>query len=51
MNKVTLYQVSKTTQVVSGDHLELRQYSYDQITPIRNSDEFLVEYVKNEESL
>ena len=35
MNKVTLYQVSKTTQVVSGDHLELRQYSYDQIAPIR----------------
>ena len=43
MNKVTLYQVSKTDQVVSGDHLELRQYSYDQITPIRNSDEFIVE--------
>lgn len=43
MNKVTLYQVSKTDQVVSGDHLELRQYSYDQITPIRNSDEFIIQ--------
>ena len=43
MNKVTLYQVSKTDQVVSGDHLELRQYSYDQITPIRNSDEFVIQ--------
>lgn len=43
MNKVTLYQVNKTTQIVSGDHLELRQYSYDQITPIRNSDEFIIQ--------
>ena len=43
MKKVTLYQVSKTDQVVSGDHLELRQYSYDQITPIRNSDEFIIQ--------
>ena len=43
MKKVTLYQVNKTDQVVSGDHLELRQYSYDQITPIRNSDEFIIQ--------
>ena len=43
MNKVTLYQVSKTDQVVSGDHLELRSYNYDQITPIRNSDEFIIQ--------
>ena len=43
MKRVTLYQVSKTDQVVSGDHLELRQYSYDQITPIRNSDEFIIQ--------
>ena len=43
MKKVTLYQVSKTTQVVSGDHLELRRYSYDQITPIRNSGEFIIQ--------
>ena len=43
MKKVTLYQVNKTEKIVSGDHLELRQYSYDQITPIRNSDEFIVE--------
>ena len=37
MKKVTLYQVNKTEHVVTGDHLELRQYSYDQITPIRDS--------------
>ena len=37
MKKVTLYQVNKTDHMVSGDHLELRQYSYDQITPIRDS--------------
>lgn len=43
MKKVTLYQVSKTTQVVSGDYLELRSYSYDQITPIRNSEEFIIQ--------
>ena len=43
MNKVTLYQVNKTEKIVSRDHLELRQYSYDQITPIRNSDEFVIQ--------
>ena len=43
MNKVTLYQVNKTEKIVSGDHLELRQYSYDQIAPIRNSDEFIIQ--------
>ena len=43
MKKVTLYQVNKTEKIVSGDHLELRQYSYDQITPIRNSDEFVIQ--------
>ena len=43
MKKVTLYQVSENTQIVSGDHLELRQYSYDQIAPIRNSDEFIIQ--------
>ena len=43
MNKVTLYQVNKTEKIVSGDHLELRQYSYDQITPIRNSDDFVIQ--------
>ena len=45
MKKVTLYQVNKTEKIVSGDHLELRQYSYDHITRIRNSDEFIVENV------
>lgn len=49
MKKVTIYQVNKTEHVVSGDHLELRQYSFDQITPIRNSDEFVIPvgYVKS----
>ena len=51
MKKVTLYQVSKTEKIVSGDHLELSSYGRDEITHIRNSDEFLVEYVNNEESL
>ena len=37
MKKVTLYQVSKTDKIVSGDHLELSSYGRDQITPIRNS--------------
>ena len=37
MKKVIVYQVNKTEHVVTGDHLELLQYSYDQITPIRDS--------------
>ena len=43
MKKVTLYQVSKTEKIVSGDHLELSSYGRDQITHIRNSDEFIIE--------
>ena len=42
MKKVIVYQVNKTEHVVTGDHLELLQYSYDQITPIRDSDEFVI---------
>lgn len=42
MKKVTLYQVNKTEHAVTGNHLELRQYSYDQITPIRDSGEFVI---------
>jgi hypothetical protein len=42
MKKVTLYQVNKTDHMVTGNHLELRQYSYDQITPIRDSGEFVI---------
>lgn len=37
MKKVIVYQVNKTEHVVTGNHLELRQYSYDQVTPIRDS--------------
>lgn len=43
MNKVTLYQVNKTEKIVSGDHLELSSYGRDQITHIRNSDEFIIQ--------
>lgn len=42
MKKVTLYQVNKKDHMVTGNHLELRQYSYDQITPIRDSGEFVI---------
>lgn len=42
MKKVTLYQVSKTDHMVSGYHLELQQFSRDQISHIRGSDEFVV---------
>ena len=42
MKKVTVYQVNKTDHVVTGNHLELRQYSFDQITPIRDSGEFVI---------
>ena len=42
MKKVTLYQVNKTDHMVTGNHLEPRQYSYDQITPMRDSDEFVI---------
>ena len=37
MKKVIVYKVNKTEHVVTGDHLELLQYSYDQVTPIRDS--------------
>lgn len=42
MKKVTLYQVNKTDHMASGDHLELQQYSHDQLSHIRDSDEFLI---------
>jgi len=42
VKKVIVYQVNKTEHVVTGDRLELLQYSYDQITPIRDSDEFVI---------
>lgn len=42
MKKVIVYQVNKTEHVVTGNHLELRQYSYDQVTPIRDSGEFVI---------
>ena len=42
MKKVTVYQVAKSEHMVSGNHLELRQYSYNQIIPIRDSYEFVI---------
>ena len=41
MNKVTLYQVTKSEHLTLANHLELRQFSYDDITHIRGSDEFI----------
>lgn len=44
MNKVTLYQVTKSDHLVSANHLELSQYSYNDITPIRDGGgEFIVD--------
>lgn len=49
MNKVTLYQVTKSEHLVSSNHLELRQFSYDDITPIHDGDgEFIIDQkIKN----
>lgn len=49
MNKVTLYQVTKSDHLVSTNHLELSQYSYNDITPIRDGcGEFIVDQkIKN----
>lgn len=44
MKKVTVYQVSKTEHMVSGDHLELSSFNRDQLVRVRNSEEFLVRY-------
>lgn len=44
MNKVTLYQVTKSEHLVSSNRLELSQFSYDDITPIRGGDgEFIID--------
>lgn len=43
MKKVTLYQVNKTDHMVSGDRLELQQFSRDQLQHVRGSDEFLID--------
>ena len=41
MNKVTLYQTTKSEHLTLTNHLELSQYNYDDITRIRGSDEFI----------
>ena len=48
MNKVTLYQTTKSEHLASRDHLELCQFSYQDITPIRASEgEFIVDQEVN----
>lgn len=44
MNKVTLYQTTKSEHLTCRDHIELCQFSYQDITPIRASEgEFIVD--------
>ena len=44
MNKVTLYQTTKSEYLTCRDHIELCQFSYQDITPIRASEgEFIID--------
>ena len=44
MNKVTLYQATKSEHLTCRDHIELFQFSYQDITPIRTSEgEFIID--------
>lgn len=44
MNKVTLYQTTKSEHLTCRDQLELYQFSYQDITPIRASEgEFIID--------
>lgn len=43
MNKVTLYQVSKSEHMIYSDRMEFSNFSYDQLQHIRGSDEFILE--------
>ena len=44
MNKVTLYQTTKSEHLTCGDQIELCQFNYDEITPIRASGgEFIID--------
>lgn len=44
MNKVTLYQTTKSEHLTCRDHIELCQFSYQDITPIRDSEgEFIID--------
>ena len=44
MNKVTLYQTTKSEHLTCGDQIELCQFNYDEIAPIRASGgEFIID--------
>ena len=44
MNKITLYQTTKSEHLTCRDHIELCQFSYQDITPIRDSQgEFIID--------
>lgn len=44
MNKVTLYQTTKSEHLTCRDQIELCQFNYDEITPIRASGgEFIID--------
>ena len=44
MNKVTLYQTTKSEHLTCRDQIELRQFSYQDIAPIRDSEgEFIID--------
>ena len=44
MNKVTLYQTTKSEHLTCRDHIELCQFSYNAVTAIRDSKgEFIIE--------
>ena len=44
MNKVTLYQATKSEHLTCRDHIELCQFSYQDIAPIRASEgEFIID--------
>ena len=42
MNKVTLYQVSKSEHMIYSDRMEVSNFNYDQLQHIRCSDEFIL---------
>ena len=44
MNKITLYQTTKSEHLTCRDHIELCQFSYQDMTPIRDSQgEFIID--------
>lgn len=41
MNKITLYQTTKSEHLTYSGHIEVRQLGYDDVTRIRGSDKFI----------